>query len=182
MAAISKQDLERALQLRVEGKSYSQVAEELNISNTETFRRQIVEYQSESNAIVAVNLETVLGLDMARLELMVPENLRLAIEGSDRHVNAMIKIIRAKMDMAKFFLELQAANESENHFEPTISTKDDEYILAAEHINEAILEGYDDEDNMPDPDLDFSRLTEDERKMLQTQLQELELVQVVDDL
>ena len=171
---LSTQQLDKALDMRVSGKSYTDIAAELGLPNSESLRYQIREYQKDASAVMTGNLELTVALDLARIEIMVPENLTQAIAGSYKHVDAMIKLMRARMDVMKFLMELQKQQEeSGDVFVSTIDTNSEEYLIAAHNISDAFLDALDEEE--VDPTLDLAALSDDEREQLETQLTDLDI-------
>jgi len=171
MPRLSLDQLNRGMQLRVEGKSYADIAEELGVPNSSDLSLQIMDTTQAQLAQLGANFAVSVALDLARLEEMVPENLRLAKEGSDRHVKAVIAIMRQKWEILDKLREIEADDGDDD---TTIRVQDPEYVMALENINVDIIEGRYEESSTKST-LNLNDISDDEMDRLRTQLAELDL-------
>lgn len=129
--------LRKAVELKIAGWSYEAITEALQMKNTPALRRKIKETISNEIAVFTANVEIVFAMDLQRLESMIPGNLLLAQQGSDKHVAAMIRIIKTKQELLKDYIELMRVQEEEMGDDPTFRSDSDEYMVAARELNKA---------------------------------------------
>lgn len=171
--ALSLRQIEQAIDLRVQGKTFTEIALELGVSNGETLRRQVLNALQDRTSVLQADVMTSAALDLARLESMIPENLSLARQGSYQHVKAVIQILRQKQETLEFMREVAEEDKEEDN-QTTLTVNSPEYLLALERLNEAVLEGTyvpsSTKASVAVDDLDPKEL-----EMLHTQLAELDL-------
>jgi hypothetical protein len=174
MARLTLQQIEDAIQHRVNGKTYNEIASELGVINSDTFRRQVVDALTARTNQLAVDMAATYVLDLARLESMIPKNLELAQQGSDRHVKAVIQIMRAKAEHIGHLQELLENQDEDNDHNVTMTSDDEEFMLAVEHLNAEVIEGTSTE-HQHQASIDTKDVTEKELQLLREQMDEFEL-------
>jgi transposase-like protein len=174
MARLTLDQIEQSIQLRVDGDSYTKIAAKMGVGNTAIFRQQIAQALQDRTNNMAANVLVTAALDLARLESMVPKNLELAKEGSDRNVKAVISIIKTKMDVLDWMHEIMERQEDDSGGQSTISTQDPEYLMALEQLNADVIDGSF-ENTDPAATVSMDNLTEQEIQLLRDQMTDLEM-------
>jgi len=170
MARLTLSQLEQALSLKVEGKTYADIAEYFNVANDHNLRQQIKAYLDEGVVQLSLNLVTSVALDRLRVEQLISPMMSAALEDkSVKHVDAVVKLMRLKLDQLKFLQELQG-DEVDRNEQGTFKTDDDLYLEAFDLANASILEG----DYEVKEDVVYADLDPEELKMLETQLVDLD--------
>lgn len=171
-----------AITMRAQGIEWAMIATQLGMKDTPALRRLIRETLREVDIQFAANFEFTILLDLARIEEVMPENMKLAKDGSHHHVGAFVKLLQAKMKIIEFLMDfmkvkVEAAGDHENH---TFNRESQEWKRASLVINQKIQQGvYADPD---DEDVDDIKpnvvgdLDEDDIKMLYDQVDQLEIM------
>lgn len=176
MGRLTVEQLDQALALKVDGKTYADIAEIFGVTNDHNLRQQIKDYMAQGITSFALDLQTVVALDMARAERLLAPMMADAVETrSTRHVDASVKLMRLKLEQMRFLQELQTASNADED-EGTFKTDDELYEEAFDMANRAILEG---EYEISDDEVEMD-LNDEELKLLETQLVDLDAnIQVV---
>ena len=170
-------ELQQAMQMRVRGKTYADIAEHFGVPNTGALHVSIREYLKTSVESLGMSYDLVLALDLARADEMLSPMMEGAIEDkSPRHADAAVKIMRLKMDIIQLARELiaeRAALQGTQADDATFKVDDELYEEAMILANDALAAGAWE----PDRDevyLGAEELSEEELDMLESQLIDLE--------
>jgi hypothetical protein len=140
---LTPDQMHRAIEMKASGKTWDNIAEEMGMDNTPALQGLIRDTLREADVQFAANFEFMILLDLMRIEDVMPENQRLAKDGSHQHVGAFAKLIKLKMDVLTFYMDLlrvkaETQGDKEDH---TFTRDSEEYRRAVTTINQQIQQG-----------------------------------------
>lgn len=126
--------LAEAAKLRLGGMSYGAIAKELGVNNSGGFRGSVKAVLEEYTQQVNAHLQTLMTLDMLRIENAITAQYKYVLSGSERHFLVMLKAIKMKHEIATRIARMQIERSKSND-SATLRTDDEEYYLALRAMN-----------------------------------------------
>lgn len=99
--------VQKGAQLRIEGKSFSVIATELGVKNTTVLRNAISNVIRASQAEISADVELILAMDLARYEMIFQKAAEYGMQGSDKHLNIMLKALKERRDAMEMWIGIQ---------------------------------------------------------------------------